>query len=178
MTLGWLMIGAALIVSAVAAVYDTRTGRIPNWLSLPPLVAAPFVYLALGGPLALAQSLVGLLAGGIVPFLLFHKDAAGGGDVKLLAAIGALTGASFAIEAQMIAFTAAALYALVITAKTGMLKRLLTNAALLALSPLSPRAKRARRTETVLTPIRLGLPIFVGVMLSAWLAAGSQGGPF
>ena len=32
----------AIVVAAVGAIYDWRTGHIPNWVTLGPLVAAPF----------------------------------------------------------------------------------------------------------------------------------------
>ena len=35
---------SALVVAAIAAVFDWCTAEIPNWLTLPPIVVAPFAY--------------------------------------------------------------------------------------------------------------------------------------
>ena len=88
----------ALAVCAGAGFTDALSGHIPNWLTLPPLAAAPTVYLVTLGPRAAAFSLLAAIVCALVPYLMFRKGAAGGGDVKLLAAVGALAGASFGIE--------------------------------------------------------------------------------
>ncbi|HEY2510730.1 MAG TPA: prepilin peptidase, partial [Polyangiaceae bacterium] len=88
----------ALAVSAIAAVYDLRSWRIPNWLSLGALGAAPVAHFVWGaatqgfhqGALALGWSLAGAAICAVVPFLCWRSGTFGGGDVKLLAALGAL----------------------------------------------------------------------------------------
>ncbi len=179
MTNGWIMLGVALLIAAIAAVTDTRTGRIPNWLCLPPLVLAPCFYFFNGGSLALVQSLVGIFAGGLVPYLLFRSQAAGGGDVKLLAAIGALTGVRFSIESQLFAYVIAAAFAICLLAVEGRLSLFLKSTLRLVAAPFVGKSRRDlyRRTQPSLTPIRLGLPIFLGVLLSASLSLSAQGGP-
>lgn len=88
---------------AVAAVYDFRYRRIPNWLVLtgivaglvwngsshgsPSLAGLPFVLSGLG------RSAAGLGLGFILYFPLYLLRARGAGDVKLLAAAGAIIGA-------------------------------------------------------------------------------------
>ena len=71
----------------VAAVYDLRSFRIPNQLSL--VMAAAAVPLS---PPASAEEAIGRLATvaiiGLVALGLYLKNALGGGDVKLLAACG------------------------------------------------------------------------------------------
>ena len=71
----------------VAAVYDLRSFRIPNQLSL--VLAAAAVPLS---PPASAEEAIGRLATvtiiGLVALGLYLKNALGGGDVKLLAACG------------------------------------------------------------------------------------------
>ncbi len=105
------LLGAASLVALVAAVFDWRDRRIPNWLVGRAMLTA-LVFHAMGGWRALIGCLLaGLLAGGIA-FMFYRAKGMGAGDVKLLAAIGcwaglhalpilliatALAGAAFAI---------------------------------------------------------------------------------
>jgi len=89
----------ALVVALIAAVFDLRQHRIPNRLTYPSIILG-FVLQGVfgwkGGVVfvwkGLLNALLGcLLAGGIM-FLFYAVRAMGAGDVKLLAAIGALVG--------------------------------------------------------------------------------------
>jgi len=82
------VIGACLI----AAIWDMRTRRIPNWLSIP-LLAGGFVFAVWTGGLYGIAEAVGACFLLAFPFLLLFLFAGGGaGDVKLMAAIGAWLG--------------------------------------------------------------------------------------
>jgi len=87
-----------LILVLVAAVYDLRFRRIPNWLTASGVVAGLSLNAFLGytGPLppgvGLASSLEGLALGFGVYFGLYAIHAMGAGDVKLMAAVGAVVG--------------------------------------------------------------------------------------
>jgi len=106
-----------LLVTGVAALLDWRSGHIPNWLvglGLAFGVAAPAVVLASAHPLQALTRVGGAVAGfvacGAVPLLLFRLKALGGGDVKLLATLGALLGPTLGLELSFGAFVVAALY--------------------------------------------------------------------
>ena len=97
-----LLVTAYLLLVGVclaAAIWDVRTGRIPNKLTYPALLAAPVLWYA-GGFLTAGTheaaawsgaSVVGLLAGGVPFMLLVLTMGLGGGDMKLMAAVGALS---------------------------------------------------------------------------------------
>jgi len=82
----------ALAIASVGAVKDFRGHRIPNWLTYSGLLVALLVRLGLGGWTELRGGLLGMLFAGGIFFLLFLLGGMGGGDVKLMAAVGAWVG--------------------------------------------------------------------------------------
>lgn len=90
----------ALLLCAV--VFDLRFRRIPNYLTLPAMGIGILWGLTQGGLSAAGASILGLFLGGVLLFPLFALGKFGGGDVKLLAAIGALRGASFVWRATLL----------------------------------------------------------------------------
>ncbi len=86
---GWWIAFAAV---AVASVIDWRTRRIPNLLTFPLAFAALVANVVVGGWSGGLSSLVGLCVGLAFFLLLMLLGAMGPGDVKLMAALGALLG--------------------------------------------------------------------------------------
>lgn len=168
-------LAAAVLVAAIAAWFDWRTGEIPNWVSLGPLVAAPIahfaVYLATGHSQQAIQaagfSVLGAAACALVPMALYRVGAIGGGDVKLLAAIGAICRPMVGIEAEFYAILAAALIAPARLAYEGKLLRVLGNTLSLALNPFRPKDKRKELTPEMMTTMRFGPAIFLGTCVAA-----------
>ena len=82
----------ALTIAMVGAIKDVRGKRIPNRLTYSGLIAALVVRTGLGGWTELRSGLAGMLFAGGIFFLLFLLGGMGGGDVKLMAAVGAWVG--------------------------------------------------------------------------------------
>lgn len=76
--------GILLILGLIAAAWDWRTRTIPNWLTIPVLLA--------GLALNRLDGLYGAGAALLVQVPFFVIGMIGGGDVKLMAAAGALLG--------------------------------------------------------------------------------------
>lgn len=161
--------GVAASVAAIAAAWDWRTGRIPNWLTLPALVLAPLAYGLLLGPRFAVQSAVALLICGMIPYLLFRHGAMGGGDVKLFAALGAITGVSLTtgLEIELASLIVALVFTLGRLAWDGGLVRTLRNALFMVINPLLPATRRHEVRPELMTVVRMGLPIFVA---TGWCA--------
>jgi prepilin peptidase CpaA len=167
----------ALVASGVAAIIDWRRSEIPNWLTLGTLVIAPIAHAAIGGlsggPVVAARqgawALVGALACAIVPFAFWAKGAFGGGDLKMLAALGAVLLPMQGIAAEFYALLAAALLAPARLAWDGTLIRVLGNTVALVFNPLVPKARRRELAPEMLTSVRFGPAIFAGVAISALL---------
>lgn len=78
---------AALVL--VAAIYDWRLRRIPNWLTFSGLAAGFAMNAWFGG---IRESAIGFGLAAAVYLPLFALRAIGGGDLKLMAAVGAIAG--------------------------------------------------------------------------------------
>jgi prepilin peptidase CpaA len=165
-----------MVVAAVGASFDFRTGEIPNWLTLGALCLAPLAHfgmtLSSGRPFdvslqALGLSILGAAVCALVPLLLYKYEGFLGGDVKLLAAIGALLGPRAGIEAELFAVIAAAIYALGLLAYQGKLMQVFRNTATLAFNPFRPKDRRRELTPEMLTKMRFGPSIFVGTCTAA-----------
>jgi prepilin peptidase CpaA len=86
---GWWIAFAAV---AVATAIDWNTRRIPNALTLTVALVALVANTILGGGIGLGASAIGLAFGLAFFLVLMALGAMGAGDVKLMAALGALTG--------------------------------------------------------------------------------------
>jgi prepilin peptidase CpaA len=82
-----------LALVAVAAAYDVPFRRIPNWLTATGVLLglAMNTFLYQGWP-GLRMSFIGLAVGFGAYFVLYSLRAMGAGDVKLMAAVGAMVG--------------------------------------------------------------------------------------
>ncbi|PYQ92508.1 MAG: hypothetical protein DMF97_21605 [Acidobacteria bacterium] len=79
-------------MAVVACVCDLRSRRIPNVLTFGAAAAAFAYHFTTGGVGALGQSALGWLVGVLVFIVPFALRGLGGGDVKLVAALGAWIG--------------------------------------------------------------------------------------
>lgn len=154
---------ALLAITFIAAWTDTQSGLIPNWLTLPVIVSAPPLQLALGGTSSLAGSLLGGLVCALVPLFLFRAGAMGGGDVKLLCGIGALAGPLAGIEVQLLAYNVLVAFALTVLALRGELTAVLRRTWRLL--------RRLPEASEPHASFRLGIPIFVATAASLALQA-------
>lgn len=107
----WLLDGA-VAAALLGAWFDVTSRRIPNRLTYPAMLAALVVRFGFLGWHGLLEGLLGLVICGGVFFLLFVVHAMGGGDVKLMAAVGAWVGYHNASTALIVCALAGGLIAL------------------------------------------------------------------
>jgi len=119
-------------LTVAAAVYDIRFRRIPNFLTMAGLAAG----IAANGLLyyreglrweGLRLSLSGLAVAALVYVFLYFLHAIGAGDVKLMAAIGAITGTQAWLKIFVITALAGAIGALVLVVIRGRFKQTIRN---------------------------------------------------
>jgi len=113
----------------VAAVFDVRTHRIPNWLVL--LGAITCIAGQMIQPALLDFGIAGALKGSAVGFALllplYLVRATGAGDVKLMAMVGAYLGPWGIASAAILSFIAGGVLALAVVLAKGALGQLFAN---------------------------------------------------
>jgi len=97
MTAQWAV---ALVLGVLAAAEDLRSRCVPNWLTGAAVIAAVLVAIG-GGWHALARTAAGSAVGFAILLPLYALGGMGGGDIKLMAAFGALLGPSATVEAAV-----------------------------------------------------------------------------
>ncbi len=105
----WL---GSLLVGLICGLYDARRGTVPNQVTYSAILMAPVFHLSVGGSQAFFISVIGLLLlGGPAVFLWYRSNGKfRGGDVKMLAAYGAILGPFHGMIAQLVGSVAAAGY--------------------------------------------------------------------
>ncbi|MBZ5723703.1 MAG: A24 family peptidase [Acidobacteriia bacterium] len=169
---------AALLALVLgAAIFDIRYRRIPNWLT----VSGVLIGLALNTFLdpvwpGLRFSLKGLGLGFAVYFLLYALRAMGAGDVKLMAAVGALAGWEDWVGILLVTSIIGGVAGLILVATRGRMKSTLWNVAFILSEMKSGRPAYVGNEELdVKHPKALGMPhgliIALGTVLFLALAA-------
>ncbi len=172
-----LFIATALAVTLLAAIFDARRGTVPRWVSLPSLLLAPLLHaLAFAGKQApfhlpgpvwgALLSVLGAVLCASVPYLLFRLGWVGGGDVKVLASLGALLGPHAGLPAEFYAFVLAALFAPTRLAYQGRLFSTLGASALCLLGPLVPGRRANPAPDALWETLRLSPFVFLGTVLT------------
>lgn len=154
--------GLLLVVTAGAG-WDLATGKIPNALTYPACLFAWSLAAATGGWHGLGASLAGFAVGFLPFFVLYLMGGLGGGDVKLMAAVGSLTGVAFTLDALIASVLIGALIGLLIAIWEGqgvaVARFLGTTLGRLFIPSL-------QRTEVA---VRQGVPFGVAICLGAFL---------
>lgn len=152
---------------AVAAVYDLRSHRIPNWLVL--AGALTCIAWQIIQPMLLDFGIAGALKGiGVglailLPFYLFH--AVGGGDVKLMAMVGAFLGPWGVASAAVLSVIAGGVLALAIALARGVLGQLFANVKGMVFGTLVNAMTTGKTTITVPAGSVGNLPYGVAIAL-------------
>ncbi len=123
-----LVIRALLIAVVIpAAVFDFRSRHVPNWLTLSALVVGIGLNLFLFKTAGLWISLKGLGLACLVYFPLYFLRGMGAGDVKLMAAVGAMVGPANWFGIFLLTSLLGGVCALVLIAAKGRVRRTIEN---------------------------------------------------
>lgn len=167
----------AVLVTLVAAVWDHRTGLIPNVITYPLLAFGALLHLVLSAQLfpgvslwlILLETVAGAALCALVPFLLWRKSAMGGGDVKLLAGLGATLGPSFGLELELYSFLSAVVMAPIVLAYRGELLATAGRSWALLSRPLRRSKPDKPAAALAHTELRFGPAICFATLVVAFL---------
>jgi prepilin peptidase CpaA len=139
---------ALILLVTACGFLDVRTGMIPNAVTYPACIAGAVLSVMSGG-VGFGNSLLGFAVGFVPLFVLYLRGGLGGGDVKLMAAVGAVMGYPFVLNALISAILAGGLLALLIVIWDGQVwstaryvLRTLRRAIDPSLEPLRPDTQR------------------------------------
>ena len=170
-TYALLMCLPALGLVGWAAATDWRCRRIPNWLTFSLALGGLVQSVAFGATCTPGDSVLGLLVGFSLTFILFALRAVQGGDVKLLAGVGAWLGPVGAFQVFCVEAVVGAAIVLAQAAAQGRLRRLLSNSAVLAVNlihvndvGLDHVAATGQSSRTVELRLPYAVPLLVAVL--------------
>ncbi len=157
---------ALAAVVLTAATTDVRRREIPNWLTLGGIVAGLVLHTGLYGWQGLKFASIGLGLAALIFIPIFLMRWLGGGDIKLMGAIGALAGAENMFVVFVLDALLAATAALVLIIFKGRLLRTLRNMTRMFSKDRAPELEAGNEQS-------LGLPravtIAAGTFVFLWL---------
>ncbi|MGC9453610.1 MAG: A24 family peptidase [Phycisphaerae bacterium] len=154
------------VVVTVSAVTDVRSGRVPNYVTYTGIAVGLIAHTLLGGlrgaeaGMGLYGSLAGFAAGFLPMLAVWLAGGIGGGDAKLMGAVGALTGWRFALSALFYGLLVALLLAAIVMLRKRIVRRTLRRLfrfLVLMMTPSRPADPAAGQSEKV--PFALALCI-------------------
>jgi prepilin peptidase CpaA len=153
------MLTLLIALALIAAAYDIRYRRIPNWLNVSGVAAGICMNAFLSGWAGLRLSLGGLALSFAAYFLLYAVRAVGAGDVKLMAALGAVAGWQDWVGIFIGAAVAGGLASLIVIARRRRVNKTLLNVRFVVSEMKSGRAAHLRNEELdVRSAKSVGLP--------------------
>lgn len=163
---------AALIISAYT---DVARGKVYNWCTYPAILLGIASHCLIGYQtgdwLWIVWGVLGLLIGAGLFLLPYRFGLVGGGDVKLMGAVGALQGPNFVILSAFLSAVVGAIFGLSILIWKGRLREGLRNFGGAMLRPW----KLKERTAADDTRLPYGLAIALGTFWAWFVAEGLLG---
>lgn len=153
---------ASALVTATGI--DIRTRRIPNWLTAA-LTASGVALAALGiSGISVPFALVGLAVGAVLMLPGHFLGATGAGDVKLMAAVGAVVGPNLVLSAFLFTAVTGGVLAIGVALRRGRLAATLADTGRLVTAPAT--AKQEIEAPARANRFAYGPAIAVGTMVA------------
>lgn len=157
-----------------AAAEDFRTRKIRNWLTLTLIVSGLARSYVGDGAMQVTpgQAWLGFAVGFIIPFALFALGAIGGGDVKLIAGVGAWLGPLGVVQVLIAEAIVGMIIVLIQCTASGKLLALFRNSALLAVNlvhlkevGLEHVSSTGRACRSVDRPLPYAVPVLIATVI-------------
>lgn len=162
-----------VVLLAVASWTDVTARRIPNWLTVSGIVAGLGIRAWMGwGPLG--SGALGVVTALLLALPFFATGVLGGGDAKLLMAVGSFMGPADMGAASLVIAVVGGVVALVEVARRRMLVPTLTSCGLLIVSWVT-LGRKGRKPKMVIEGERLAVPYGVAIAAGSllwWFGSG------
>jgi prepilin peptidase CpaA len=171
MTYNTFVTSTVIAIGLLACVTDVRSRRIPNALTFGAALAGLLVHRLILGTDGALLSASGWLVGLLIFFPFFALGGMGGGDVKLLAALGAWLGPRETLWLAAYSALAGGVMGVVVAFSKGYLRTALSNvfAMLGYWRTVGFKPVPDLTLESASTPrLAYALPIFVGIVVTLW----------
>jgi prepilin peptidase CpaA len=122
----------AAACALISSVFDVRSRRIPNFITMPAFLFGLALHLALGGWSQLFTALAAGIICGLVFLVFYLAGGMGAGDVKLIMAVGCIAGLSHVAYLLVLTALSGGAMAIVLAVARGRLQQTLTNVGALA----------------------------------------------
>jgi len=162
----------ALLVASIACLWDLRCRRIPNTLTLGAAAAAVAFHVIVGGITGGLTGVAGWLVGVALLFAPFALGGMGGGDVKLVGALGAWVGPADAVWLALYTGIAGGVLAIMFAALRGYLPQAVRNSwsllmfwRVMGLKPMPPLTLQSGSAPR----LAFAAPILAGTVVTLWL---------
>jgi prepilin peptidase CpaA len=123
---------AATACALVGSIFDVKSRRIPNFITMPAFLFGLVLHLALGGWRQLLSSLAAGIICGLVFLVFYLAGGMGAGDVKLILAVGAIAGLSHVAYLLVLTALSGGVMAIVWAVARGQLQQTIMNVGELA----------------------------------------------
>ncbi|MCB9475290.1 MAG: prepilin peptidase [Deltaproteobacteria bacterium] len=156
---------ALFLTILVCAISDIKDGIIPNKITYSVLILGLVLGLLNGGGSGFIQALFGAAIGFALLFFFYLWGGFGGGDVKLMAAIGALKGYPFVIYAAFYSAIIGGIYSLAVVIWRGKLRNTMMNIGMYFVSLFRPNSALASKLDPASSvAIPFGFCICIGTL--------------
>jgi prepilin peptidase CpaA len=162
---------AVVAIGIVAVVFDIRTRRIPNALTLGAAAAALLYASLTGGFWSVMAAVTGWALGAALFFPFFALGGMGAGDVKLVAALGAWLGPAQTIPLAIFTSIAGGVFAIIISLAAGYFRQAMVNLQLMfthwrvtGIAPVPGLTLRDSRSPR----LAYAIPITIGALCTLW----------
>lgn len=122
----------AAACALISSVFDVRSRRIPNFITMPAFLFGLALHLALGGWSQLFTALAAGIICGLVFLVFYLAGGMGAGDVKLIMAVGCIAGLSHVAYLLVLTALSGGAMAIALAVARGRLQQTLTNVGALA----------------------------------------------
>lgn len=163
----WALVALAVTLVAAAA-SDIRSGKIRNIVTYPAIAMGLIAQTYLYGTAGFTRAAGGFAAGFVPLLICWVLGGIGGGDAKLMGAVGALSNWRFALAAMLTAFAIAAGMAIAVMIRKRIVRRTLARIGRTLWLALIPGVKRTWPADEDSPKIPFGVALCVG-SAAAWI---------